>query len=376
MSDATPNTLVHWLAEQARQRPAAIALRHKRLGIWQVQSWAQVEAEVQALAAALRAAGFAAGAQLVIVSRPRPEALYASLAAQWLGGVAALFDPLDNPEDQAAALREAGVAFVLAEGLEEIQRLREAGLQPGWLVYADGRGLADKEVRAQALDYALLRTAGAVQETPQAQAGAPAFAFYRRGEPVVERQLFSHTELLHEGVRLVQGERLTEREEALAARAFAASGQARYLLAPWLLAGFRLNFPERLETRDQDRRELGPSLVLGTRETYGRLHEQVSRRLPLPGSLRRQLVDWALRPQGSIAQRLIGGWLVRRPLRDVLGFSRTRVALVVGAPLSDEVRQLFGGLGVEVRNWSAAERWQDARESPVSEWPQGLLQPV
>ena len=128
--------------------------------------------------------------------------------------------------------------------------------------------------------------------------------------------------------------------------------------------------------RDQDRRELGPSLVLGTRETYGRLHEQVSRRLPLPGSLRRQLVDWALRPQGSIAQRLIGGWLVRRPLRDVLGFSRTRVALVVGAPLSDEVRQLFGGLGVEVRNWSAAERWQDARESPVSEWPQGLLQPV
>ncbi|MNR37341.1 hypothetical protein D3C85_1553490 [compost metagenome] len=79
----------------------------------------------------------------------------------------------------------------------------------------------------------------------------------------------------------MQGERLTEREEALAARAFAASGQARYLLAPWLLAGFRLNFPERLETRDQDRRELGPSLVLGTRETYGRLHEHCDRKAAL-----------------------------------------------------------------------------------------------
>lgn len=174
----------------------------------------------------------------------------------------------------------------------------------------------------------------------------------------------------------MQGEKLSDGEEALAARAFAASGQARYLLAPWLLAGFRLNFPERLETRDQDRRELGPSLVLGTRETYGRLHEQVSQRLPLPGTLRRQLVDWALRPQGSFVQRLIGGVFIRRPLRDVLGFSRARVALVVGAPLSDEAQQLFSGLGVEVRNWSAAERWLDVREVPFSEWPQGLPQPA
>jgi long-subunit acyl-CoA synthetase (AMP-forming) len=376
MSEATPNTLPHWLAAQARQRPAAIALRHKRLGIWQVQSWAQVQAEVLALAAALRAAGFVAGAQLVIISRPRPEALYASLAAQWLGGVAALFDPLESPEDQAASLREAGVAFVLAEGLEEIQRLHAAGLQPGWLAYADGRGLADRDVRGQALDYAQLRTAVAVQDAPHAQATAPAFAFYRRGASGVERQHFSHTELLHEGERLVQGEKLRDCEEALAARAFAASGQARYLLAPWLLAGFRLNFPERLETRDQDRRELGPSLVLGTRETYGRLHEQVSQRLPLPGTLRRYLLDWALRPQGSFVQRLIGGALIRRPLRDVLGFSRTRVALVVGVPLSDEAQQLFSGLGVDVRNWPAAERWQDAHEVPFSEWPQGLAQPA
>ncbi|WXL24822.1 AMP-binding protein [Ectopseudomonas mendocina] len=376
MSDATRSILPQWLAAQARLNPDAIALRHKRLGIWQVHSWAQVQDEVLALAGALRSAGFATGAQLVIISRPRPEALFAALAAQWLGGVAALFDPLENPEDQAASLREAGVAFVLAEGLEEIQRLHAAGLQPGWLAYADGRGLADKEVRGQALDYAQLRTAVAVQDAPQTQADEAAFAFYRRAVTGVERQHFSHAELLHEGLRLVLGEQLSDREEALAARAFAASGQARYLLAPWLLAGFRLNFPERLETRDQDRRELGPSLVLGTRETYGRLHEQVSQRLPLPGTLRRRWVDWALRPQAGFLQGLIGGALIRKPLLDVLGLTRTRVALVVGAPLSEEVHQLFSGLGIDVRNWSAAERWQDVRETPFSEWPQGLPQPA
>ncbi|MNZ23330.1 feruloyl-CoA synthase [compost metagenome] len=376
MSDATPTTLPAWLAHQALHRPAAIALRHKRLGVWQARNWAQVQAEVLALAGALRTGGFGPGAQLAILSRPRPEALYAALAAQWLGGVAALFDPLAVAGDQATALREAGAGFVLAEGLEEILRLREIGLAPGWLAYADGRGLADPGVRGEALDYARLLASEAEYGAPPVRAEDTAFAFHRRSAAKVERQGFSHAELLQEGERLVRGERLSAHEEALAARAFAASGQARYLLAPWLVAGFRLNFPERLETRDQDRRELGPSLVLGTRETYGRLHELVRQRLPLPGSLRRRLVDWALEQDGGAPRRLLGHLLVRRPLRDVLGFTRTRVALLVGPPLEEEAQRFFVGLGIEVRNWPAAERWVELRERDIANWPPGRSQPA
>ncbi|WP_044875260.1 AMP-binding protein [Pseudomonas sp. LFM046] len=374
MSDATPTTLPAWLAHQARQRPTGIALRHKRLGVWQVRNWAQVQAEVLALAGALRAAGFGPGAQLAILSRPRPEALFAALAAQWLGGTAAPFDPLEEAAGQATALRQAGADFVFAEGLEEILRVRQSDLAPTWLAYADGRGLVDPQVRAGALDYGRLLAAEAEYGAPPVRAEDIAFAFYRQRVAGVEQQSFSHAELLQEGERLVRGERLSEREDALAARAFAASGQARYLLAPWLLAGFRLNFPERLETRDQDRRELGPSLVLGTRETYGRLHELVRQRLPLPGSLRRRLVDWALEPDGGALRSLLGQPLVRRPLRDVLGFSRTRVALLVGAPLDEETRRFFTGLGIEVRNWPAAERWHPVRGRDVTGWPSGQPQ--
>ncbi|SFB21268.1 AMP-binding protein [Azotobacter beijerinckii] len=356
--ERVPASLPEWLQWQAHRQGEGIALRHKRLGIWQARNWAQVDAEVRGLAGALQVRGFAGDAQLVVLSRPRPEALLAALAAQWLGGSAALLDPLEPAAGQQELLRELQPDFVFAEGLEELERLRGAGVAPRLAFYADARG-----VKAQAgeQDYArLLAGSGA------AQTGRCAFAFYRRGaDGRRERQQISHAELLREGRRLVQAEQLGADEEALAARAFAAGGQARYLLAPWLIAGFRLSFPESLATRDNDRRELGPTLVAGTRETYGRLYAQVQARLPPPGSAQRRLVDWALARRPGLLRQVLGHWLVRRPLRDVLGFSRTRAPLLVGEPLPQDVQAFFAGLGVTVRAWPDPAEWHRPSAHPA-----------
>lgn len=361
--ECVPASLPEWLQWQAHRQGEGIAVRHKRLGIWQARSWTQVDAEVRGLAGALQVRGFAGDAQLVVLSRPRPEALLAALAAQWLGGSAALLDPLEPAAGQQELLRELQPDFVFAEGLEELERLRGAGLAPRLAFYADVRG-----VKAQAgeQDYArLLAGSGAARPELPAQTGRCAFAFYRRGaDGRRERQQISHGELLREGRRLVQAEQLGAHEEALAARAFAAGGQARYLLAPWLIAGFRLNFPEGLATRDNDRRELGPTLVAGTRETYGRLYAQVQARLPPPGSAQGRLVDWALARRSGLLRQMLGDWLVRRPLRDVLGFSRTRVPLLVGEPLPQEVQAFFAGLGVAVRAWPDPAEWHSPPAHP------------
>ena len=372
-----PATLPEWLQWQARRQGEGIALRHKRLGVWRVRRWAELAAEVAALAGALQVRGFASGSTLAILSRPRPEALLAALAAQWLGGVAALFDPLEAAGDQLELLRELHPEFVFAEGLEELQRLQAAALAPRLAFYADGRGVDEEE--GTALAYAhLLAEGDAAQPALQARAERSAFAFYRRGaDGGREQQRISHAELLQEGQRLVQAERLGAGEEALAARAFAAGGQARYLLAPWLIAGFRLNFPENLATRDNDRRELGPTLVAGTRETYGRLYELAQARLPQPGTPQRRLVDWALARRPGLLRRTLGHWLVRRPLRDVLGFSRTHAPLLVGEPLDEAAQRFFADLGVEVRTWPDPAQWQRPPQRPapaVNGWIDGSSQ--
>lgn len=258
LPDEAPSSLPQWLQHQARRHGADVALRHKHLGIWQVRTWGQVAEEVQRLADALQARGFSAGATLTIISRPRPQALLAALAAQWLGGVASLFDPLEPATGQVQLLGTLQPDFVLVEGREEILRLQAAQVVARVLVYLDKRGLPESIPFVQALDYAALIAQRPVAErAPQGLGQETAFVFYRQGAQAIEQQRLSHAELLQEGQRLVARESLGRQEEALVARGFASGGQARYLLAPWLIAGFRLNFPENLATRDRDRRELG-----------------------------------------------------------------------------------------------------------------------
>ena len=159
-------------------------------------------------------------------------------------------------------------AFVLAESLDAVQQVRSTDTPPRELLYLDGRGLNSAEDRGLSA-YAELSVGVTADATaPASDSAATAFVFHPAG--LGQPQRLSHGQLLDGARKLVARESLSASEEALAARVFAASGQARYLLAPWLSAGFCLNFPEALATRDTDRRELGPTLVLGTRESYAR----------------------------------------------------------------------------------------------------------
>ena len=338
-------TLPKALLLQAETRGSAIALRYKRLGIWHVRSWRELAQDVSRLAAALHQRGFSRGDDLLIVSQARSEALLLALAAQWLGGSVTLLDPeLDN----RPLLNRLKPAFVLAETLDAVQQVRSTDTPPRVLLYLDWRGLNTAEDRGLSAYAELSVGVTADAPAPVSDSAATAFIFHSaNGQP----QCLSHGQLLDGARKLVARESLSSSEEALAARVFAASGQARYLLAPWLSAGFCLNFPEALATRDTDRRELGPTLVLGTRESYARLEFRARERLPLPGTLSHRLYRWAMVPEVSIVRRWLGHWLIRRPLLDVLGMSRLRVPLLVGPALSQESAEFFGALGIRPGNW-------------------------
>ncbi|WP_198291808.1 AMP-binding protein [Thauera sp. 27] len=364
----SPRTLPAWLEQQAERRSDKVALRHKRDGIWHERTWAELGQEVHALAGGLQRHGFGVGARLVIISAPRPEALLISIAAQHLGGCAALIEPSVGSAGQHDLLSALAPDYVFAEGRDEIGRVLAAGLAPALLVYADGRGLralgetaeARSGTRVAPRAYGeLIDPGSAGQVSRRTIANQAAFALYRRDDDGEIHVLpLPHDELLRNAQALLLQESLTANEEAFAARAFAASGQARYLVAPWLLAGFRLNYPENLGTRDNDRREIGPTLVLGTRATYQRLEHWVNERLPRPGSALRRMVDWALAPDGGALRRTLGHWLVRRPLRDVIGFTRTRVPLIVGEALPEASQRFFATLGIVVRTLPEPARWQ------------------
>jgi hypothetical protein len=353
-------TLPQALLLQGQTRGTKTALRYKRLGIWQARSWRDVATDVSRLAAALAQRGFSRGDDLLIISQARAEALLLALAAQWLGGSVTLLDPeLDN----RPLLVRLKPAFVLAEALDSVQQIRDIDQPPRVLLYLDGRGLNPADDHGLSAYAELFTGITADAQAPVAEPAATAFVFHSPSDG--SSRPLSHGQLLEGARKLVARENLSAGEEALAARVFAASGQARYLLAPWLSAGFCLNFPEALATRDTDRRELGPTLVLGTRESYARLEHWARERLPLPGSLSHRLYRWAMAPDAQLFRRWIGYWLIRRPLLDVLGMSRLRVPLLVGPPLSQESAGFFGALGIHPGSWQEPSALREPAQAPA-----------
>jgi long-subunit acyl-CoA synthetase (AMP-forming) len=356
MTDAQPSTLPDWLRHQAQRRPHAIALRHKRLGAWCGLSWHDVATEVEQLAAGLAQCGFTAGDTLLLLSHPREEALVLSLAAQWNGGVALPLDPQLPEEALRSVLTHLAPRFGFAEEDSQVDRLlAHDGLR---VINANPRNLTPHPHPA-VIDYRALPAPHEGRFAPAARPCDDAFAFVRldaNGQLVAQR--FSHATLAREARQLVDAEKLTAGDEAFAARAFAASAQARYLIAPWVLSGFCLNFPESLATRDNDRRELAPTLVAGTRETYARVAQLVDDRLPGARAWRRRLIRRAQRRQGGPLARILTWWLITRPLREVIGFSRTHAALVIGPPLDETTAALFAALRVDVRAWPDTGEWR------------------
>src|SRR5260221_13435893 len=82
------DTFPKLLLAHARQRPDRPAMREKDYGIWQSWSWGTVAAEIEALAAGLKALGFARGDKLAIIVDNRPRLYWAIAATQAVGGVA------------------------------------------------------------------------------------------------------------------------------------------------------------------------------------------------------------------------------------------------------------------------------------------------
>jgi long-chain acyl-CoA synthetase len=119
-------TFPRLLQKHAVERADHPATREKDLGIWQTWSWAQVAAEVRALACGLAAQGFKRGMHLAIIGDNRPRLYWSMTAAQALGGV-----PVPMYQDAPAAefvyvLNDAEIAYAVVEDQEQVDKMVEA----------------------------------------------------------------------------------------------------------------------------------------------------------------------------------------------------------------------------------------------------------
>src|SRR6516162_409930 len=147
-SDQAGLTFPRLMLKHATERGDRPATREKDLGIWQTWSWAEVTAEVRALACGLAAQGFKRGMHLAIIGDNRPRLYWSMTAAQALGGIAVPMYQDAPAAEFVYVLKDAEIAYAVAEDQEQVDKVLEAMPQVPTLkhiYYDDPRGLRNYE---------------------------------------------------------------------------------------------------------------------------------------------------------------------------------------------------------------------------------------
>lgn len=290
------------LAARARASSAAPAMRHKLHGIWHVTTWQDQAKAVEAMASALAARGIGPDSLVAVVGDNRPDLYQAALAALLLGAAVVPSAPAPGPGEDWR-IRLAGTDLVIAESAAVAASLPVRALLLSDL--AQGGGTEG--------DLALLerRAATLAGDRPALHL----FTAAAHGEPV--RVVLSHDELVAAGERLAAGLGADAGWQAMACMPPCTYADAQLVFGLHLVAGVTVNCPEGPSTFLSDLREVAPHVLVATPRLFEQIDLDIQRRLARSGPMRR-------------LARGLGDVFHGAPLRNALGLSRCRAAVVTG----------------------------------------------
>jgi long-chain acyl-CoA synthetase len=374
------DTLPKLLLRNAATHGARAAMRHKDFGIWQTWTWSQLCDEVRAFAIGLRKLGLQRGDTVAIIGDNRPR-LYASFAAvQSLGGIPVPVYQDSVADEMAYVLEHAEVKVAIVQDQEQVDKVisvsdRLTRLER--IIYDEERGLAGYDP-ANLHSFEHVQNLG--REEEKANAAADAWWLEEiakgKGSDVSVMLYTSGTTGRPKGVMLTQDNIIVSAENGNKFDGFDENDiLLAYLPMAWVgdhifsygqayAAAMCVCCPESPETVIEDRREIGPTYFFAPPRVFENLLTQIMVRMEDAGRLKRAMFDYFLgvarrygepilngEPVGAVNRLLyrIGDLLVYAPLRNRMGFSRTRVAYTAGEAIGPELFRFYRALGINLK---------------------------
>lgn len=371
-SAPVPATLPHHLAANARRWPDEVAAREKSLGLWRTFTWAQCLRDTRALALGLRELGVGAGDVVALLGQNRPYWVFGQIAAHACQALSLGIYRDSLAEEVGFLIEFCAARVVLVEDEEQVDKLLELGERTAsvrHIIYADPRGMwkhggdgaTPADPRLVSLQKVLELGEHALRDRPQAwdgllaalDPGAVCILCTTSGTTSNPKPaMLTGQAFLGHAAAMLEVDPRTPADEYVSVLPLPWIGE-QVALGQWLLARFRFNFCEEVETTAADMREIGPTAMLWPPRAWESTAADVKARMMDASPIKRWLYEFGLqrayRALDRGGQSRLAHWLVGRALRDRLGFSRLVSATTGGAPLGPEVFRFFRAIGVPLR---------------------------
>ncbi len=364
-------------ANAERYGDSRVAIREKEFGIWQSVTWRGYYENVKSFALGLHDMGFRRGHKLCYMGDNRPEGLYSELAAQSLGGAVVGVYPDSHLEqveyiinhsdsifvvagdqeqaDKALAIKEKipNVTRIIVDDPKGMRHYRDPILAYFKEIQAVGWGLAEKEpgLFEKILDAVTLEDVGMINYT-SGTTGLP------KGSMITHRNMIS-----------------VAKAQDLVDQASDDFEYVSFLPLPWIgeqefgvywaiCSAFTVNFPEKVETVQENIREIGPHIMLAPPRIWERICSEILVKIKDAAWIKREAYRVFLQLGYKVAEIRFKSeepsfwlksaiwmayWSLFRPLKNYFGLTRLKHVYTGGAPLGPEIFKLFQALGVNIK---------------------------
>lgn len=371
----TEDTYPKFLMRNSKSWGDRVALRRKDMGIWQNYTWSDSCERVKHLCLGLGELGLKPGDKVSLIGDDEPEGFWAEAAIQAAGGIVVALWSDSIPSEVAYIINHSNSKFVFAEDQEQVDKLLEIkGEIPDVqkLVYWDPKGMRKYE-NPLLISYQDLCEMGRKransdphlfeQLVAKGKGTDVAQICYTSGTTSLPKgALITHDAIIASAKRMLEYAPVERGEDVITTLASASIFHSWFVGYNYL-QGVVINFPEEPETLMQDYREISPRFMLITPRQWESLSSMTQIRVNDAGFLKRFVYNLFL-PVGykvvdlrSSKQSIpttwkllykLGDLLVFAPLRDKLGFSKTKYPLTGSAFLSPDFFRYFQAMGINL----------------------------
>jgi long-chain acyl-CoA synthetase len=345
---------------QQRKDDSAVALRVKRLGLWQEITWQEYAASVTALAHALLGLGLQPGDRIALLSENRPEWLMADLAIQSAAAITVGIYTTSSAEQLLFYLQHSDSTGLILEDAGQLEKwllIREQCPQVKWVIVIEPEEVGGIHRWTDVLQRGRERGAREPHSIGRLTAGLKpddtALFIYTSGttgDP--KAAMLTHRNLLWAVDSLGKTAGLHEGDELLSFLPLSHIVERLISVAAPLRFGYRVSFTENLDTVTQNLQEIRPTVFFGVPRIWEKMLSLVELQMKDAHLLKRLAYDWSLRQvrRGRRgAGRTAANLLVFHFLRIRLGLDRVRVAISGAAPIAPEILGYFRSIGIDIR---------------------------